>query len=156
RALRHGPAAGLPAGGRPGRGAAPGPGRGVSQLARRLRQERAHDDRLIPSAPPIRLGSDLQVFRGGHGHWRRAVRSRMAARGWPVVLHDPRSGVLLRPYDRGDARPWSRCRIANEAWLSVWEPTPHSGTWAELNSPAAFRMIHRELRRIASAGGAMP
>ncbi len=80
----------------------------------------------------------------------------MAAPGWPVVLYDPRSGVLLRPYRRGDARAWSRCRIANEAWLSVWEPTPSTGTWAELNSPAAFRAIYRELRRAGAAGAAMP
>ena len=78
------------------------------------------------------------------------------APGWPAVLHDPRSGVVLRPYSRTDARAWSRCRIANQAWLSVWEPTPPSGSWAELNSPAAFRMIFRELRRVASEGLAMP
>ncbi|HEY7226314.1 MAG TPA: GNAT family protein [Micromonosporaceae bacterium] len=80
----------------------------------------------------------------------------MAAPGWPVVLRDARSGVVLRPYARGDARVWSRCRIANQAWLSVWEPTPPSGTWAELNSPSAFRMINRELRRVAAGGAAMP
>src|SRR5689334_22301872 len=80
----------------------------------------------------------------------------MAAPGWPAVLFDPRSGVVLRPYERADGRAWSRCRIANEAWLSVWEPTPHGGTWAELNSTGAFRLIHRELRRIAAAGEAMP
>ncbi len=73
-----------------------------------------------------------------------------------MVLHDPRSGVLLRPYERSDARAWSRVRIANRAWLSVWEPTPPRGSWDELNSPAAFRMIQRELRRIAAAGGCMP
>ena len=73
-----------------------------------------------------------------------------------MVLHDVRTGVLLRPYHRGDARAWSRCRIANRAWLSVWEPTPPSGTWSELNSPGAFRLIQRELRRVASVGAAMP
>jgi [ribosomal protein S5]-alanine N-acetyltransferase len=80
----------------------------------------------------------------------------MAAPGWPAILHDPVSGVLLRPYRRGDARAWSRCRIANEAWLSVWEPTPPHGTWAELNSPAAFRVIYRDLRKAAAAAAAMP
>jgi ribosomal-protein-alanine N-acetyltransferase len=80
----------------------------------------------------------------------------MAAPGWPVVLYDPRSGVLLRPYRRRDARAWSQCRIANEAWLSVWEPTPSRGTWAEFNSPAAFRVIYRDLRKSAAAGTAMP
>ncbi|MCI0685817.1 MAG: hypothetical protein L0Y54_01065, partial [Sporichthyaceae bacterium] len=80
----------------------------------------------------------------------------MAAPGWPVILTDPHSGVVLRPYRRSDRRAWSRCRIANESWLSVWEPTPQSGSWAELNSPAAFRLIYRELKRIARDGGAMP
>src|SRR5689334_16628660 len=81
----------------------------------------------------------------------------MTAPGWPAILEDPRSGVVLRPYTRSDARAWSRCRIANEAWLSVWEPTPSTGvTWAELNSVAAFRLIHRELRRVAADGLAMP
>ena len=28
--------------------------------------------------------------------------------------------------------------------------------WAELNSPAAFRLVYRELRRVARAGTAMP
>ena len=57
----------------------------------------------------------------------------MAAPGWPVILTDPHSGVVLRPYQRGDARAWSRCRVANEAWLSVWEPTPPTTNWADLN-----------------------
>jgi ribosomal-protein-alanine N-acetyltransferase len=80
----------------------------------------------------------------------------MGAPGWPVVLADPASGVVLRPYRRSDAAAWSESRITNEAWLSVWEPTPPRGTWAELNSPASFRMIHRELRRAARLGSAMP
>ena len=80
----------------------------------------------------------------------------MAAPGWPVILTDPHSGVVLRPYQRGDARAWSRCRIANEAWLSAWEPTPPTSNWAELNSSAAYRLIYRELKRVARAGSAMP
>jgi [ribosomal protein S5]-alanine N-acetyltransferase len=76
--------------------------------------------------------------------------------GWPVELTDPTGGVVLRPYRRSDAHAWSQARRANEAWLSVWEPTPPHGTWAELNSPAAFRVVHRELRRMARAGAAMP
>lgn len=76
--------------------------------------------------------------------------------GWPVVLTDPRSGVVLRPYHRSDGPAWSESRCANEHWLSVWEPTPPRGTWAELNSPAAFRLVYRELRKVARAGSAMP
>src|SRR4051794_4207327 len=80
----------------------------------------------------------------------------MGAPGWPVVLRDPESGVMLRPYQRSDAAAWSECRIANEAWLSVWEPTPPRGSWAELNSRGAYRMVYRELRRVARLGVAMP
>jgi [ribosomal protein S5]-alanine N-acetyltransferase len=80
----------------------------------------------------------------------------MTAPGWPVILTDPHSGVIIRPYKRSDARAWSRCRIANQTWLSVWEPTPSAGSWADLNSPAAFRLIYKELKRVANAGGAMP
>jgi [ribosomal protein S5]-alanine N-acetyltransferase len=80
----------------------------------------------------------------------------MAAPGWPVVLRDTENGVMLRPYQRGDGAAWSECRITNQAWLSVWEPTPPRGTWHELNSPSAYRMVYRELRRVARIGLAMP
>jgi ribosomal-protein-alanine N-acetyltransferase len=73
--------------------------------------------------------------------------------GWPVVLRD--GPVLLRPYRRGDARAWSETRRANEAWLASWEPTPY-GSWFELNSPAAFRSVYADLRRVARQGTAMP
>jgi len=73
--------------------------------------------------------------------------------GWPAVLTD--GPVLLRPYRRGDARSWSEARRANEDWLARWEPTPY-GTWHELNSVAAFRSVHADLRRAARDGTAMP
>jgi ribosomal-protein-alanine N-acetyltransferase len=73
--------------------------------------------------------------------------------GWPAVLAD--GAVLLRPYRRGDAHAWSEIRRANEAWLAKWEPTPY-GSWAELNSPAAFRTVHADLRKAARRGFAMP
>ena len=76
--------------------------------------------------------------------------------GWPAVLSDPASGVLLRPYRRADAAAWSASRLVNEEWLARWEPTPPRGSWADLNSPAAFRSVYRELRRVARAGQAMP
>lgn len=78
------------------------------------------------------------------------------APGWPAVLKDTRSGVILRPYERSDGAAWSESRRANEQWLSVWEPTPPRGSWAELNSPAAFRLVLKELRKVARAGSAMP
>jgi len=80
----------------------------------------------------------------------------LGAPGWPAVLEDPRSGVVLRPYRRSDANAWSRARTENEEWLARWEPTPPRGSWADLNSPASFRLVLRELRRSARAGTAMP
>ena len=41
------------------------------------------------------------------------------APGWPVVLYDQASGVLLRAYRRSDASAWSRSRIANPLELLV-------------------------------------
>jgi ribosomal-protein-alanine N-acetyltransferase len=73
--------------------------------------------------------------------------------GWPAVLSD--GEVLLRPYRRGDGRAWSETRRANEKWLAPWEPTPY-GSWHDLNSPAAFRLVYSDLRRAARQGIAMP
>jgi ribosomal-protein-alanine N-acetyltransferase len=77
----------------------------------------------------------------------------MSQPGWPAVLSD--GPVLLRPYRRSDARAWAEVRRANEQWLSKWEPTPY-GAWRDLNSPAAFRSVHADLRRAARQGTAMP
>lgn len=73
--------------------------------------------------------------------------------GWPAVLVD--GPVTLRPYRRRDGAQWSAVRIANEAWLSQWEPTA-PGSWAELSSPMAYRMFYRDLRRSVRDGTAMP
>lgn len=77
----------------------------------------------------------------------------MLAPGWPAMLTE--GPVTLRPYHRSDARAWSEVRRANEHWLARWEPTP-PGSWYELNSPAAFRFVLRELRRAGRSGEAMP
>jgi ribosomal-protein-alanine N-acetyltransferase len=77
----------------------------------------------------------------------------MSQPGWPAVLSD--GPVTLRPYRRSDARPWSEVRRSNEQWLGKWEPTPY-GTWRDLNSVAAFRAVHADLRRAARHGTAMP
>lgn len=74
--------------------------------------------------------------------------------GWPAVLAD--GPVLLRPYQRGDGAAWSQLRRANEGWLAQWEPTPPGGTWWDLNSPAAYRAVYRDLRSSARSGIAMP
>jgi ribosomal-protein-alanine N-acetyltransferase len=73
--------------------------------------------------------------------------------GWPATLMDGQ--VLLRPYRRGDAGAWAQARRANEEWLAMWEPTPY-GSWYDLNSPAAFRAVHADLRRAARQGTALP
>jgi ribosomal-protein-alanine N-acetyltransferase len=73
--------------------------------------------------------------------------------GWPAVLRE--GAVTLRPYTRRDASAWAKVRRANEAWLAVWEPRP-SGSWHVLNSPSAFRVVHRDLRRAARQGTKMP
>ena len=73
--------------------------------------------------------------------------------GWPVVLAD--GPVVLRPYRRSDAERWSAVRRANRAWLAPWEPTA-AGAWADLNSPAAYRLFHKDLRRSVREGTAMP
>jgi ribosomal-protein-alanine N-acetyltransferase len=73
--------------------------------------------------------------------------------GWPAVLSD--GPVRLRPYRRGDAAAWSAVRLANQGWLSPWEPSS-PGSWVDLNSPASFRMFYRDLRRAAREGSMMP
>ena len=73
--------------------------------------------------------------------------------GWPVVLQD--GAVLLRPYRRSDAATWSEVRRANQRWLAPWESSPPD-RWDEMNSPAAFRYVHRDQRRSARLGEAMP
>ncbi|GGJ92208.1 ribosomal-protein-alanine N-acetyltransferase [Pilimelia anulata] len=72
--------------------------------------------------------------------------------GWPAVLGA--GGVVLRPYQRSDAPAWSAQRLANEAWLSPWEPTPPE-SWGRANSPAGFRRIHAAQRRAGYRGEAM-
>src|SRR5262245_53814843 len=77
----------------------------------------------------------------------------MSQPGWPAVLSD--GTVLLVPYWRPDARLCADVRRSNERWLSKWDPTPY-GTCHDLNSTAAFRSVHADLRRAARQGAAMP
>jgi [ribosomal protein S5]-alanine N-acetyltransferase len=73
--------------------------------------------------------------------------------GWPVVLRD--GPVVLRPYRRTDAAAWSEVRRANQEWLTPWESS-FPGRWHEMNSPAAFRHVHRDQRRSSRYGEGMP
>ncbi|AEV88689.1 N-acetyltransferase GCN5 [Actinoplanes sp. SE50] len=76
-----------------------------------------------------------------------------ATPGWPAVLAD--GPVLLRPYQRSDARAWSEVRIANQTWLAPWESAP-PGPWAEMNSTRAYAYVYRDMRRAARRGDSMP
>ncbi|GAA3519954.1 GNAT family N-acetyltransferase [Actinocatenispora rupis] len=73
--------------------------------------------------------------------------------GWPAVLTD--GDVTLRPYTRADAAAWVEVRLANEAWLSPWEPDP-PGRWQDVHTVRAFRYVYRDLKRSAADGSTMP
>ena len=73
--------------------------------------------------------------------------------GWPAIL---KAGpVLLRPPRRRDAAAWSRVRLANEAWLTPWEPTSKV-SWAVRNSPREFRRSVANMRSAARMGTMLP
>lgn len=73
--------------------------------------------------------------------------------GWPVTLRAGR--VTLRPLRRRDAADWARLQLANEQWLSRWEPTAPA-SWEERHSKANFRRMVRVLRRRAGVGACLP
>jgi ribosomal-protein-alanine N-acetyltransferase len=73
--------------------------------------------------------------------------------GWPVTLDAGR--VALRPLRRRDAAAWERLQLANEGWLSPWEPSAPA-TWALRHSRANFRRMVRALRRRANLGMCLP
>jgi ribosomal-protein-alanine N-acetyltransferase len=63
--------------------------------------------------------------------------------------------VELLPLRRRDAADWSRLRLANESWLSPWEPSSPV-PWAARHSPAAFRAMRRVVARRARQGTSLP
>jgi ribosomal-protein-alanine N-acetyltransferase len=73
--------------------------------------------------------------------------------GWPARLSF--GPVELHPPHRRDAEEWSRVRLANEAWLSPWEPTAPS-PWAARHTPQAYRAMRRAVLRRAVAGTTLP
>jgi [ribosomal protein S5]-alanine N-acetyltransferase len=77
----------------------------------------------------------------------------MTVYGYPAVLSE--KDVLLRPYRRDDAVAWSTVRLFNERWLRPWEVTPPA-SWAESNSVAAYRMVHRSFKHAVRTGESMP
>ena len=115
-----------------------GPRARVPHLAHRLRQERAGStDRLTPWSPVRTRGRSgaaagrVTLRPSGSGPARR----RAVGRGWQhqagrwscatrvaASCCAPTSAVTRAP-GRGAGSP-------TRPWLSVWEPTPQSGTWA--------------------------
>ncbi len=73
--------------------------------------------------------------------------------GWPATLEAGR--VSLRPLRRRDAADWERLQLANEAWLSPWEPSAPA-SWAVRHSRGNFRRMVRALRRRANLGLCLP
>jgi ribosomal-protein-alanine N-acetyltransferase len=63
--------------------------------------------------------------------------------------------VELHPLRYRDAAEWSRLRVANEDWLSRWEPS-HELPWAQRHTPAAYRAMRRAVLRRARLGTSLP
>src|SRR5918997_1237579 len=73
--------------------------------------------------------------------------------GWPAQLsYGP---VQLHPLRRRDAGEWSRLRLANEEWLSPWEPTS-TIPWVPRHAPASYRTMRRLVARRARLGLTVP
>jgi ribosomal-protein-alanine N-acetyltransferase len=73
--------------------------------------------------------------------------------GWPAELHW--GPVDLHPPRRRDAAEWSRVRLANQDWLTPWEPS--SGLpWALRHTPSAYRAMRRAVARRARVGTSVP
>ncbi|PZS04197.1 MAG: alanine acetyltransferase [Pseudonocardiales bacterium] len=80
----------------------------------------------------------------------------MAARshpGWPATLRS--RNVELRPLRVRDGGAWSRLRIADQAWLSPWEPTS-SVPWEQRHTPWAFQALRMRLQSQAREGSVLP
>jgi ribosomal-protein-alanine N-acetyltransferase len=73
--------------------------------------------------------------------------------GWPARLAS--GPVELSPLRRSDARDWVQLRLANEEWLTPWEPSAPL-PWRERHTTAAFRAMRRAGLRRARAGTAVP
>jgi ribosomal-protein-alanine N-acetyltransferase len=63
--------------------------------------------------------------------------------------------VELHPLRWRDAGEWSRLRLANEGWLSPWEPTS-AVPWTQRHTPAAYRAMRRVVNGRARHGTSLP
>ena len=73
--------------------------------------------------------------------------------GWPAQL--AWGPVELHPLRRRDAAEWSRLRLANESWLSPWEPSAPL-PWRDRHTPAHYRAMRRAVSRRARLGTSLP
>ena len=73
--------------------------------------------------------------------------------GWPARLSW--GPVELHPLRRRDAAEWSRLRVANEDWLSRWEPS-NGLPWRARHTPATYRAMRRVVARRARLGTYLP
>jgi [ribosomal protein S5]-alanine N-acetyltransferase len=73
--------------------------------------------------------------------------------GWPARL--AWGPVELHPLRRRDAAEWSRLRLANEDWLTPWEPSAPL-PWRLRHTPAAYRAMRRAMVRRARTGTSLP
>jgi ribosomal-protein-alanine N-acetyltransferase len=73
--------------------------------------------------------------------------------GWPARLSW--GPVELHPLRRRDAAEWSRLRLANEDWLSRWEPS-NGLPWRARHTPASYRAMRRVVARRARMGTSLP
>jgi ribosomal-protein-alanine N-acetyltransferase len=73
--------------------------------------------------------------------------------GWPARLSW--GPVELHPLRRRDAAEWSRLRLANEDWLSRWEPS-NGLPWRTRHTPASYRAMRRVVARRARMGTSLP
>jgi ribosomal-protein-alanine N-acetyltransferase len=73
--------------------------------------------------------------------------------GWPATLSW--GPVELHPLRWRDAAEWSRLRLANEDWLTPWEPSAPL-PWRLRHTPAAYRAMRRAVARRARMGTSLP
>ena len=73
--------------------------------------------------------------------------------GWPARL--AWGPVEMHPLRRRDAAEWCRVRLANEDWLSPWEPSA-AIPWRARHTPAAYRAMRRAAGRRARLGTSLP
>jgi ribosomal-protein-alanine N-acetyltransferase len=73
--------------------------------------------------------------------------------GWPAHLAE--GPVALRPHRLADYLAWRESRLANEEWLSPWEPTSYRA-WPARHRQRDYLAMYRSFRRRAREGSTIP